>query len=87
MRDDRSLAEHEAEELAHTRILRHIVSQDAFGPLAKRWQRLQRQRLVKPRGRRLAWGALLGFAVLMLTFWGVYLLSDMHNRGANPANL
>jgi ABC-type uncharacterized transport system permease subunit len=39
------------------------------------------------RGRRLAWGALLGFAVLMLTFWGVYLLSDMHNRGANPANL
>lgn len=38
-------------------------------------------------GRRLAWGAVLGFAVLMLTFWGVYLLSDMHNRGSAPASL
>jgi ABC-type uncharacterized transport system permease subunit len=36
-------------------------------------------------GRRLAWGAVLGFVVLMLTFWGVYLLSDMHNRGVAPS--
>ncbi|MSU31405.1 MAG: cytochrome c assembly protein [Pedosphaera sp.] len=32
------------------------------------------------RGRRLAWGAVIGFAILMLTFWGVYMLSEMHNR-------
>lgn len=31
------------------------------------------------RGRRFAWGAVGGFAFLMLTFWGVYLLSDIHN--------
>jgi ABC-type uncharacterized transport system permease subunit len=39
------------------------------------------------RGRRLAWGAVVGFAVLMLTFWGVYLLSDMHNRVSVPPAL
>lgn len=38
----------------------------------------------RQRGRRLAWGSVLGFAVLMLTFWGMYLLSDMHNRVPRP---
>ena len=31
------------------------------------------------RGRRFAWGAIGGFAFVMLTFWGVYLLSGLHN--------
>ena len=31
------------------------------------------------RGRRFAWGAVGGFAFVMLTFWGVYLLSGLHN--------
>lgn len=31
------------------------------------------------RGRRLAWGAVGGFAFVMLTFWGIYLLSGIHN--------
>ncbi len=30
-------------------------------------------------GRRLAWGNLLGFAFVLLTFWGVNLLSKIHN--------
>ncbi len=38
----------------------------------------------RQRGRRLAWGSVLGFAVLMLTFWGMYLLSEMHNRVPRP---
>jgi ABC-type uncharacterized transport system permease subunit len=38
----------------------------------------------RQRGRRLAWGSVLGFAVLMLTFWGMYLLSGMHNRVPSP---
>lgn len=38
----------------------------------------------RQRGRRLAWGSVLGFAFLMLTFWGMYLLSDMHNRAPRP---
>lgn len=29
-------------------------------------------------GRRLAWGTVLSFAFVMLTFWGVNLLSDIH---------
>lgn len=39
--------------------------------LISRWRFSQR-------GRRFAWGAVGGFAFLMLTFWGVYLLSDIH---------
>ncbi len=30
-------------------------------------------------GHRLAWGNLLGFAFVLLTFWGVNLLSKIHN--------
>jgi len=30
------------------------------------------------RGRRFALGAIGSFAFVMLTFWGVYLLSDLH---------
>ena len=32
------------------------------------------------RGRRLAWGAVVSFAFVMLTFWGIYLLSGLHGR-------
>lgn len=32
------------------------------------------------RGRRFAWGAIGGFAFVMLTFWGVYLLSGLHKQ-------
>src|SRR4030095_15321022 len=38
-------------------------------------------------GRRLAWGAVVAFAFVMLTFWGVWLLSGLHNPHSNPANL
>jgi ABC-type uncharacterized transport system permease subunit len=31
------------------------------------------------RGRRLAWGAVGSFVFVMLTFWGFYLLSGIHN--------
>ena len=31
------------------------------------------------RGRRFAWGAIGGFVFVILTFWGVYLLSGLHN--------
>ena len=31
------------------------------------------------RGRRFAWGAIGSFAFVLLTFWGVYLLSGIHN--------
>ncbi len=34
------------------------------------------------RGRRFAWGAIGSFAFVMLTFWGIYMLSGLHNR--NP---
>jgi len=40
--------------------------------LVLRWRFAQR-------GRRFAWGAVGGFAFVMLTFWGVYLLSGIHN--------
>jgi ABC-type uncharacterized transport system permease subunit len=43
-----------------------------LGLLVSRWRFSQR-------GRRFAWGAVGGFAFLMLTFWGVYLLSDIHS--------
>jgi ABC-type uncharacterized transport system permease subunit len=36
------------------------------------------------RGRRMAFGAVAGFAFVLLTFWGIYLLSGLH-RGAQPA--
>ncbi len=31
------------------------------------------------RGRRFAWGAVGGFAFVMLTFWGIHLLSGIHH--------
>lgn len=31
------------------------------------------------RGRRLAWGAIVTFIFVMLTFWGIYMISHMHN--------
>jgi ABC-type uncharacterized transport system permease subunit len=31
------------------------------------------------RGRRFAWSAVGGFVFVMLTFWGVYMLSGIHN--------
>lgn len=31
-------------------------------------------------GRRFAWGALISFLFVLLTFWGVYLLSPLHQR-------
>ncbi len=40
--------------------------------LVLRWRFAQR-------GRRFAWGAVGGFAFVILTFWGVYLLSGIHN--------
>jgi HemX protein len=40
------------------------------------------------RGRRIAWGAILAFSFVMLTFWGIYLLSGLHNPArANSARL
>ncbi len=41
--------------------------------LVSRWRFAQR-------GRRFAWGAIGGFTFVMLTFWGVKLLSAMHNQ-------
>lgn len=34
----------------------------------------------KQSGKRFAWGALGSFLFVMLTFWGVYLLSPLHQR-------
>lgn len=52
-----------------------------LGLLVGRWRFAQR-------GRRLAFGAVGVFAFVMLTFWGIYLLSGLHNRseivGGNP---
>ncbi|HUR44476.1 MAG TPA: cytochrome c biogenesis protein CcsA [Candidatus Saccharimonadales bacterium] len=42
-----------------------------LGLLISRWRFAQR-------GRRFAWGAVGGFAFVMLTFWGIYLLSGIH---------
>jgi ABC-type uncharacterized transport system permease subunit len=36
------------------------------------------------RGRRMAWGAIVTFAFVMLTFWGVYLLSHLHGPSSKP---
>jgi ABC-type transport system involved in cytochrome c biogenesis permease subunit len=36
------------------------------------------------RGRRFALGAIGSFAFLMLTFWGIYLLSPLHHQTPNP---
>jgi ABC-type uncharacterized transport system permease subunit len=36
------------------------------------------------RGRRFALGAIGSFAFVMLTFWGIYMLSGIHNPGPNP---
>jgi ABC-type uncharacterized transport system permease subunit len=41
--------------------------------LVSRWRFAQR-------GRRFAIGAIGSFAFIALTFWGVYLLSDLHNK-------
>ena len=42
------------------------------------------------RGRRLAWGTALGFSFVILTFWGVWMFSGLHNRdhaaSAPPCN-
>ncbi len=43
------------------------------GLLLARWGYSQR-------GRRLAFGAVGSFAFVMLTFWGIFLLSGLHNR-------
>ena len=43
-----------------------------LGLLVSRWRFAQR-------GRRFALGAIGSFAFVMLTFWGVYLLSGIHN--------
>ncbi|MBI3876520.1 MAG: cytochrome c biogenesis protein CcsA, partial [Verrucomicrobia bacterium] len=40
--------------------------------LVSHWRRLQG-------GRRFAWGAVGGFAFILLTFWGSNLLSNIHN--------
>jgi ABC-type uncharacterized transport system permease subunit len=36
------------------------------------------------RGRRFAWGAIASFVFVMLTFWGVYMISPLHHPGPNP---
>ena len=36
------------------------------------------------RGRRFAWGAVGSFVFLMLTFWGVFLLSGIHHPSQQP---
>jgi HemX protein len=36
------------------------------------------------RGRRFALGAIGSFVFVMLTFWGIYMLSGLHNPGPNP---
>jgi ABC-type uncharacterized transport system permease subunit len=36
------------------------------------------------RGRRFAWGAIGGFTFVMLTFWGIYMLSDLHHPNPTP---
>jgi len=36
------------------------------------------------RGRRFAWGAIGSFAFVMLTFWGIYMLSGIHNPTIVP---
>ncbi len=55
-----------------------------LGLLILRWRFAQR-------GRRFAWGAVGLFAFIMLTFWGTYLLSSIHNPrravGAPPSVL
>lgn len=44
------------------------------GLLVARWRFAQR-------GRKLALGAVGGFAFVLLTFWGIYLLSGLHRGG------
>jgi ABC-type transport system involved in cytochrome c biogenesis permease subunit len=39
-------------------------------------------------GRRFAWSTVVSFVFVMLTFWGVYLLSNLHNQphaGGTPS--
>lgn len=47
-----------------------------LGLLVLRWRFAQR-------GRRFAMGAMGSFAFVVLTFWGVYLLSDLHQARAD----
>jgi HemX protein len=49
-----------------------------LGLLVARWRYSQR-------GRRLAFGAVGGFAFVLLTFWGIYLLSGLHNQNRTAA--
>lgn len=39
------------------------------------------------RGRRFAWGAVGGFIFVILTFWGFYLLSGIHNVSATSGGI
>jgi len=36
------------------------------------------------RGRRFALGAVGSFVFVMLTFWGIYMISPLHHPGPNP---
>ncbi len=52
-----------------------------LGLLISRWRFAQR-------GRRFAWGAVGGFVFVMLTFWGIYLLSPIHSpKGKEKADV
>ena len=51
-----------------------------LGLLVARWRFAQR-------GRRLAFGAVGTFAFVLLTFWGIYLLSGLHNRDRTAGTL
>lgn len=48
-----------------------------LGLLVLRWRYAQR-------GRRFAWGAIGSFVFVMLTFWGIYMLSGLHHPPAIP---
>ena len=48
-----------------------------LGLVVLRWRFAQR-------GRRFALGAIGTFVFLMLTFWGVFMLSGLHHPGATP---
>jgi len=51
-----------------------------LGLVVARWR-------FEQRGRRLAVGAVGGFAFVLLTFWGIYLLSGLHQRTGEGARV
>jgi ABC-type transport system involved in cytochrome c biogenesis permease subunit len=51
-----------------------------LGLVMARWKFAQR-------GRRLAVGAVAGFAFLLLTFWGFYLLSGLHQKARGSGSM